>query len=109
MKLFDTTYGLLVGARYLAWGIALLGIIGSIVLFFANIPLGIASAAVFLASFFLAIGVVLLLIPKQLAKGKLGGTKKYIVGSVALVIALVIMGIVWFSIGGFPEINLIFA
>lgn len=109
MKLFDTTDGLLVGTRYLAWGIALLGIIGSIILFFANISLGFPSAAVFLAAFFLAIGVVLLLIPKQLAKAKLEGNKKYVIGAVCLVIALVIMGIVWFSNGGFPSINLIFA
>lgn len=109
MKLFDITDGLLSGTRYLAWGIAVLGIIGSVVLFFANLSLGFASAAVFLASFFLAIGVVLLLMPKQLAKGKLEGTKKYIIGAVALIIALVIMGIVWFSNGGFPAINLIFA
>ena len=109
MKLFDTTDGLLAGTRYLAWGIALLGILGSVVLFFANLSLGFASAAVFIASFFLAIGVVLLLLPKQLAKGKLEGTKKYIVGAAALVIAVMIMGIVWFSNGGFPAINLIFA
>lgn len=109
MKLFDTTDGLLVGTRYLAWGIALLGIVGSVILFFANISLGFASAAVFLATFFLAIGVVLLLIPQQLAKGKLEGSRKYIIGAISLVIALVIMGIVWFSNGGFPAVNLIFA
>lgn len=109
MKLFDTTDGLLAGTRYLAWGIALLGILGSIILLFVNIPLGIPSAAVFLATFFLAIGVVLLLMPKQLAKDKMEGKKKYIIGAVALIIAVAIMGIVWFSNGGFPAVNLIFA
>lgn len=109
MKLFDCIDGLLVGTRYLAWGIAVLGIIGSVILFIANVPLGIGAAPVFLASFFLSIGVTLLLIPKQLAKGKLTGNKKYVAGAVSLAIAIVVMGIVWISNGGFPAVNLIFA
>ena len=109
MKLFETIDGLFVGTRYLSWGIGVVGIIGSAILFFANIPLGIASAAVFLATFFLAVGVALLLIPNRLAKGKLDGNKKYIIGAASLAIALVVMAIVWFSQGGFPTINLLFA
>lgn len=109
MKLFDSIDGLLAGTRYLAWGIALLGIVGSVVLFFANLSLGLGSAAVFLATFFLAIGVTLLLLPKPLSKGKLEGIKKYGIGAVAVVIALIVMGAVWFTNGGFPAVNLIFA
>lgn len=109
MKLFDSIDGLLAGVRYLAWGIALIGIIGSVVLFFANLSLGFGSAVVFLATFFLAIGVTLLLWPKQLAKGKFEGSGKYVIGAVAVVIALVVMAIVWFTNGGLPEVNLIFA
>lgn len=108
MKLFDSIDGLLKGTRYLAWGIALLGIVGSVILFFANISLGMTSAAIFLATFFLAIGVTLLLLPKQLAKGILEGNKKYLIGTVALIVAFVVAGIVWFSNGGFPEVNLLF-
>lgn len=109
MKLFESIDGLLVGTRYLAWGIGVLGIIGSVILFIANVPLGIGTAAVFVASFFLAVAVSLLLLPKQLAKGKLESNKKYIVGAVSLVIAIAVMGIVYLSNGGFPAINLIFA
>lgn len=109
MKLFESIDGLFIGTRYLVWALALLGIIGSVILFFVNIPLGLASAMVFLASFLLSIGVVLLLIPKKLVKGKLEGSKKYAVGGAAIVIAVAVMGIVWFSNGGFPALNLIFA
>ena len=109
MKLFESIDGLLAGTRYLAWGIGVLGMLGSIVLFVANVPLGLGSAAVFIASLFLAIAVSLLLLPKQLAKGKLEGNKKYIVGAASLVIAIVVMGIIYASNGGFPAVNLIFA
>ena len=108
MKLFECIDGLLVGTKYLAWAIALVGIVGSVVLFIANLSLGMGSAVVFLASFLLSVGVTLLLLPKKLAKGKLEGKKKNIVGAVACVFAAVIMGIVYFTNGGFPELNLIF-
>lgn len=109
MKLFESIDGLLVGTRYLAWGIGVLGILGSIVLFIANVPLGIGTAAVFIASLFLAIAVTLFLLPKKLAKGKLEGNKKYVISAVTLVIAVVVLGIVCASNGGFPAVNLIFA
>lgn len=109
MKLFECIDGLFIGARYLAWAIALLGIVGSVILLFVNIPLGLASAAVFLATFFLSVGVVLLLVPNKFVKGKLEGNKKYWVGVVALIIALAVMGIVWFTNDEFPALNLIFA
>lgn len=109
MKLFESIDGLLVGTRYLAWAIAVLGIIGSAVLFVANLPLGFGTAVVFIASFFLSVGVTLLLLPKQLAKGKLAGGKKYVIGAVAVVLAVAVMGFVWVANGGFPAVNLIFA
>ena len=108
MDLFKIIDNLLVGTKYLAWAIGLVGIIGSVVLFFANISLGFASAAVFIAAFFLSIAVTLLLLPKQLAKGKLEGKHKNIIGGVALAIAVVVMGIVYAVSGGFPELNLLF-
>ena len=108
MGLFKCINGLLKGTKYLAWGIGVVGIIISVVLFFANIPLGFASAAVFIATFFLAIAVSLLLLPGKLAKGILSGKFRYILGSVALVIALVVIAVVYFSNGGFPELDLLF-
>lgn len=110
MKLFDTVDGLLVGTRYLAWGIGLVGIIGSVILFFANLPLGIASAATSLAALLLSVSVTLLLFPKKLTERnleKLAGTKRYIIGAAALVMAVAVMGIVYLTNGGFPALNLL--
>lgn len=108
MGLFKTVDGLLAGTKYLAWGLALLGIVGSVVLFFANLGLGFGTAAVFLATLFLSVGVTLLLLPKPLAKGKLEGQSRYIVGAISIVIAVAVMGVVYMSAGGFPAVNLIF-
>lgn len=111
MKLFESIDGLLVGTKYLVWAIALVGILGSVVLFAANLSLGFGSAVVFIASFLLSVGVTLLLFPEQLLKGKLeklAGNKRNVVGIVACVLAAAIMGIVYFTNGGFPELNLIF-
>lgn len=111
MKLFDCIDGLLVGTKYLAWAIALVGIFGSVVLFVANLSLGLGSAVVFIASFLLSVSVTVALFPEKLATGKLeklAGSKKYVVGVVLCVIAAAIMGIVYFSNGGFPELNLLF-
>ena len=95
MKLFESIDGLFVGTRYLTWGIALLGTIASVILFFANLSLGVGSAAVFIATFLLSIGISLLLLPKPLAKAKLESSKKYLVGAVFIILAVVIMGIIW--------------
>lgn len=63
--------------KYLAWGLALLGIVGSVFLFFANLGLGFGAAAVFIATLFLSVGVTLLLLPKPLVKGKLKSKSRY--------------------------------
>ena len=107
--LFKSIDGLLVGTKYLAWAIGLLGMVGSVLLFLVNIPLGMGSAMVFVASLFLSIAVTLLLLPKKLAAGKLAGGKRYLIGAVACVIALAVMFAVWNICGGFPILNLVFA
>ena len=108
MLLGKTIDYLLIGTRYLCWGLGVLGLVGSIVLMAANLSLGIHSTATFAAAFLLSVGVTLLLLPKQLAKGALDGKMKYKIGAVALVLATAVMGIVYFSNGGFPTLNLIF-
>lgn len=108
MKLFETIDGLLVGAKYLAWGIALVCIPIAVVLLFANLSLGLASVMVCAAALLLAVGVTLLLLPEKLAKGKLAGKKRNIVGAAAIVLAAAIMGITYFCVGGFPELNMLF-
>lgn len=109
MKLFETIDGLLAGTKYLAWAIALVGIAGSVVLFFANLSLGLASAMVFVAALLLSVAVTLMLLPEKLSKGKLADQKKRMtVGCVLLVLAVAVMGITYFACGGFPALNLLF-
>lgn len=109
MKLFETIDGLLTGTKYLAWAIALVGIVGSVILFFCNLSLGLASAMVFVAALLLSVAVTLMLLPEKLAKGKLADQRKRMtVGCVLLVLAVVVMGVTYFSCGGFPALNLLF-
>ncbi len=108
MLLFRTIDGLLAGTRYLSWAIGLLGMGLSLILAIVNLPLGVASAAVFGAAFFAAVAVTLLLLPGKLAKGKLDGQRRYMVGAGSLVIALAIMAVVWIVNDGFPALNLLF-
>lgn len=108
MELFKTIDGLLHGTKYLAWAIGLVGIVGSVILFFCNLSLGLPSAMVFVAAFLLSIAVTLLLLPEKLAKGPLVIAKRTTVSVVALVAAVAVMGITYFSCGGFPPLNLLF-
>lgn len=107
MKLFDTIDGLLVGTKYLAWGIALLCIPLSVILLFANIAMGFASVISCVAALLLAVGITLVILPEKLAKGILAGKTRFIVGGVAIVLAIAVMGIVFFVIGRFPALNLL--
>lgn len=106
MKLFETIDGLFVGTRYLVWGLGVLGTIGSLILFVANLPLGLVTAATFLASFCLALAVALLLMPEKLAEGRL--EKKGAVSILLLVVAVALMGLIYLVCGGFPAVNLLF-
>lgn len=108
MKLFESIDGLLTGTKYLAWGIALLGIPLSVILLFTNFSMGFAAVMVCIAALLLAVGVTLTMLPEKLAKGKLAGKMRFIVGGVAIVLAVAVMGIAFFTTGGFPALNLIF-
>lgn len=108
MGLFKVIDYLLVGTKYLAWAMGLVGMVGSVILFFFNLSLGITSALVFVAALLLSVAVTLLLLPKALVKGKLDSPKRIVVGCVALVLAVAIMGIIYFVSGGFPSLNLLF-
>ena len=106
MGLFKTIDGLLIGTRYLCWGLGVLGMAGSVVLMAVNLSMGIGAVMTFAAALLLSIAVTLLLLPDQIAKGALEGNKRYIVGAVLLILATAVMGIVYFANGGFPALNL---
>lgn len=78
------------------------------ILFFANLSMGFASAMVFLATLLLSVALATLLLPKRLAKGMLAGRKRIVIGSIALILAVVVMGVIFFANGGFPALNLLF-
>ncbi|MGN0313762.1 MAG: hypothetical protein ACI4EG_03105 [Fusicatenibacter sp.] len=61
--MFESIDGLLAGTKYLVWAIGLVGIVGSVILFFVNLSLGFSSAMFFFATLLLSIAVVLLLLP----------------------------------------------
>ena len=106
---FKTIDGLLVGTKYLAWAIALVGIVDSVILFIANLSLGFASAVVFVAAELLSFAVTAMLLPEKFAKGKLADRRKRMaIGGVLLVLAAAVMGITYFACGGFPTLNLLF-
>ena len=108
MTLFKSIDGLLIGTKYLALGIALLCIPLSVILLFTNISMGFAAVMVCVAAFLLAVGVTQILLPEKLAKGKVDVKTRFVVGGVAIVLAAVVMGIAFFTAGGFPILNLIF-
>lgn len=108
MTIFKTIDGLFIGTRYGVWGIAVLGIVGSIILGFFNLALGIYSLLVFVAALLLSVGVTLLLLPKIFVKGNFLTGKRYIAGSVLTILSVIIIGTVYLQNGGFPELNLVF-
>lgn len=105
--LTKTIDSLFIGIRYGVWVLGILGIIGSVILLVVNLSLGVPSALVFIASLFLSVGVALGLMPEMLVKGDFL-SKRYVIALVALILAIVIMGGVYFVSGGFPELNLLF-
>lgn len=108
MKLFEVIDYLLIGIRYGSWVLGVIGIIGSVILGFANVSLGFGAVLIFVATLLLSITLTLLLAPSKLAAKYISNNRKFIVSGIAFVAALVITGIVYWTNGGFPELNLIF-
>lgn len=108
MLLDKTINSLFIGTRYLVWGMAILGIFASLALFVVNIPLGFLSATVFIATFALAIALSLLLAPQMLVNSWLTITSRLTIGLPSLLVALAVMGMIYYANGGFPALNLLF-
>lgn len=112
MMLLKTIDGLFIATRYVVWVLGLLGIIGSVILAFANFSLGFYSVLAFIAAFFLSIAVALLLMPGALAKKYLISegfqSKRLVISVIAMIIAVALIGFVYFINGGFPDMNLLF-
>lgn len=110
MILSDVINGLFIGLRYLVWGLGVVGIPVSIILLIANIAGGIGGIGIMLALLLLSGALALLLMPNSLVE-KLPDVlqeKRYFIGAIAVIIAALLAGIVYFTVGGFPSLNLLF-
>lgn len=108
MKLFKVIDYLFVGIRYLCWGIGVLGIIASLILMCANFSLGMGACLLFASTLLVSIAVTLLLAPRFLLANRLSNKMKFSISAASLLVALVVTGIIYFTNGGFPTINLLF-
>lgn len=94
--------------RYGVFGIAVLGILASVIMIFTNFALGFSSVLISVALLLVSIALTMLLMPKAIFKEYELDTKKIVISVVLLVIAAAIAGITYFVTGGFPALNLIF-
>lgn len=97
-----TINGLFIGTKYGVLGLSSVGILGSIILFFANMAIGMSSAILCIAALALCIALVIILMPKKMT------IKESVIAVACLVVAFAITGIVYYSNGGFPHMNLLF-
>ena len=101
---------LLIGAKNLFWGIGLVGIPVSIILIFANFKRGFKAVVLMIAALCLSVAVTLVLMPNSLI-GLLVGTlqtNRIAISGVLGLVAMVMAGLVCFSKGDFPKLNLLF-
>lgn len=108
MKLFESIDAILTATRYLVWGIGLIGVPASAALALVNLPLGMPSFLIFASTLFLSAAIVFLLVPKRLSEGILGSPFRLVAGGIALLAAILIMGSVYYTLGGFPVLDLVF-
>lgn len=108
MSILKVIDGLFIGTRYGVWLLSLIGIPVALILAFVNMSLGMVSALVFVAALFGSLGVMLILLPKQFVSKSKFFEKRFAAGSATLVIALIMIGTIYFTQSGFPEINLLF-
>ena len=100
--------GIFKGTRYGVWGIAVLGILASAIMIFTNIGLGFGSVMISIALLLVSIAVTMLLMPKAIFKNYKLDKKKIVISVILLLVATAIAGIIYFVVGGFPALNLIF-
>lgn len=109
MGLFSVIDFLFAGTQYLVWGIAVAGVPASLVLLLANLPLGLFSAAIFVATLLLAAGCAVVFMPKEVAD-HVPAARRLFMPAIALVVVAAVLGAaVYFLNGGLPEVSLLFA
>lgn len=108
MKIFKIIDYLLIGTRYGSWGLGLSGIILSILLGIVNVANGIGAVFLCVAMLLLAISISLILGPHNIYEHWIGDKKRYGMVSVCLLSAVLLAGLVTWTNGGFPPLNLLF-
>ena len=110
MILSDVINWLFIGTRYLVWAMGLIGVPLSIILLVANIGGGIGAMGLMVATLLLSIALTLMLMPNSLVEKLPEGLqeKRFLIGIVAVIVAAAFAGIVYFTAGGFPSLNLLF-
>lgn len=106
--LSKTIDGLFKGTYYGVWVLGVLGIFISLILAFANLSLGLSSVFTCVALLCLAIAITLGLLPKSFIKGEFLEKRRVPFAIICVMIALVMIGIIYVVVGGFPELNLLF-
>lgn len=110
MMLSSVINGLFIGLRYLVWAMGVIGIPVSIILLIANIAGGIGAIGLMVATLLLSVAITLMLMPSSLVEKLPEGLqeKRFLVGVIAVIVAALLAGIVYFTVGGFPSLNLLF-
>lgn len=110
MILSDVINGLFIGVRYLVWAMGIVGIPVSIILLIVNIGVGIGAIGLMFALFLLSLAITLMLMPSSLVEKlpEVLQEKRFLMGTIAVIIAVLLAGIVYFTVGGFPSLNLLF-
>lgn len=106
--LSKTINGLFIKTYYGVWGLGVLGIFGSLILVFVNISLGMSSLLTCVALLCLSLTITMGLLPKFFIKGALLEKIRIPLTIITALLAISIMGIVYLTTGGFPELNLLF-
>lgn len=108
MMIFKTIDTIFKSTRYGVWALALLGIPCCIILVICNFSNGIAAMMTCFSALLITMAISLLLLPNMFMKNNFLESKRmYLVASLSLV-SLIVMGITYFAVGTFPELNLIF-
>lgn len=108
MMIFKTIDNIFKISKYGIWIMALLGLPCSTVLMVYNIPNGFTSVIVCFSALLLSMALILILLPLKFVKRDIFDMKRYIVGIILSIFSLVLFGLVYFSLGTFPKLNLIF-
>lgn len=108
MILVKTIDILFVAIRYGVWGMSILGIPLSIILCICNLTYGINAFLACLAALLICLALALILAPQVILKHDFLLSKRYILGTIFAILALISMGIAYLLGGALPVMNLLF-